>query len=103
MLGGVDLNDWADEGDPVRAEIRLLPVVQRLASDPAAADRILGRDLALRLRAFEQNRELGTEALRSLLADLSAIDPNAAPADRASTEDTKPTAPTIDRIPPVEW
>jgi hypothetical protein len=105
MLGGVDLNDWAEEGDLVRAEIRLLPVVQRLAADPAAADRVLGHDLALRLRAFEQNQELGVEALRSLFADLKAVDPasvHGAPAD-TSVESSKPAAATIDRIPRVDW
>ena len=33
MLGSADLQDWADEGDLVRAEIRLLPIVARFASD----------------------------------------------------------------------
>jgi hypothetical protein len=36
MLGCVDLQDWADEGDLVLAEIRLLRVVAalRLIPDP---------------------------------------------------------------------
>jgi len=45
MLGSADLRDWADEGDLVRAEIRLLPVVARFASDLGSAQITLGNDL----------------------------------------------------------
>jgi hypothetical protein len=70
MLGPVDLEDWADEDDLVRAQIRLLPVVHRFASDPGLMRIILGNDISGRLRAFIKGRELSVEALRRLLADL---------------------------------
>jgi hypothetical protein len=70
MLGPVDLQHWADEDDVVRAEIRLLPVVHRFASDPGLMRIILGNDIAGRLRAFNKGRDLDMEALRRLLADL---------------------------------
>jgi hypothetical protein len=78
MLGSADLQDWADEGDLVRAEIRLLPVVARFASDPGPAQITLGNDLSGRLRAFMSGRDLNAEALRCLLADLVVAGGNAA-------------------------
>ena len=74
MLGFADLQDWADEGDLVRAEIRLLPIVARFASDRAPTQMTLGNDLSGRLRAFIEGRELKVDALRCLLADLIAAD-----------------------------
>jgi hypothetical protein len=70
MLGAVDLQHWADEDDLVRAEIRLLPVVHRFASDPGLMRIILGNDISGRLRAFNKGRDLNMEALRRLLSDL---------------------------------
>jgi hypothetical protein len=70
MLGPADLRDWADEDDLVRAEIRLLPVVRRFASDPGLMRIILGNDISGRVRAFVKGRELSVEALHRLLADL---------------------------------
>jgi hypothetical protein len=70
MLGGVDLMDWAEESDLVRAEIRLLPVVDRFKSDPGLMRIILGNDLSDPLREFIKGRDLNLEALRCLLADL---------------------------------
>lgn len=70
MLGGVDLIDWVDEADLLRAEIRLLPVVERFASDPGLMRLILGNDLSGRIRAFKRGRDLSVEALRQLRADL---------------------------------
>jgi hypothetical protein len=70
MLGPADLRDWADEDDLVRAEIRLLPVVRRFASDPGLMRIILGNDISGRVRAFMKGRELSVEALQRLLADL---------------------------------
>jgi hypothetical protein len=72
MLGYADLQDWADEGDLVRAEIRLLPVVSRFLSDPGLAEMTLGDDLSGRLRGFIAGRELNIEVLNGLLADLRA-------------------------------
>ena len=91
MLGGVDLTGWADEGDLVRAEIRLLPIVQRFTSESGVMQKILGHDLSLRLRAFNQGRNLNVDALRRLLADLVL-------ADRSP-----PPEATIDRISRVDW
>jgi hypothetical protein len=70
MLGPADLQDWTDEGDLVRAEIRLLPIVARFASDLGPTQLTLGNDLSGRLRAFMRGRGLNVEALRRLLADL---------------------------------
>jgi hypothetical protein len=70
MLGYADLKDWADEGDLVRAEIRLLPVIARFASDPGSTQITLGNNLSGRLRAFMRGRDFNVEALRCLLADL---------------------------------
>ncbi|MGO9702115.1 MAG: hypothetical protein ACLPX7_22960 [Xanthobacteraceae bacterium] len=70
MLGGVDLIDWADEADLLRAEIRLLPVVERFASNPGLMRLILGNELSGRLRAFTKGRDLSVEALSQLRADL---------------------------------
>jgi hypothetical protein len=70
MLGPADLRDWAEEDDLVRAEIRLLPVVRRFASDPGLMRIILGNDISGRMRAFLKGRELSVEALQRLLADL---------------------------------
>jgi hypothetical protein len=70
MLGPADLRDWAEEDDLVRAEIRLLPVVRRFASDPGLMRIILGNDISGRVRAFVKGRELSVEALHRLLADL---------------------------------
>jgi hypothetical protein len=70
MLGADDLNDWADEGDLERAEIRLLPLARRFASEPGVTQEILGNDLSLRLRAFNQGQNLNVEALRRLFYDL---------------------------------
>lgn len=70
VLGGVDLIDWADEADLLRAEIRLLPVVERFASDPGLMRLILGNDLSGRLRTFKKGQDLSVEALRQLRADL---------------------------------
>ena len=72
MLGYADLQDWADEGDLVRAEIRLLPVVARFLSDPGLAEMTLGDDLSGRLRGFVAGRDLNIEVLSCLLADLRA-------------------------------
>jgi hypothetical protein len=82
MLGNADLQDWADEGDVVRAEIRLLPVIARFASDPAPMEIILGNDLSGRLRAFIKGRNLNVVALRCLLADLKEAGRSAAPEGR---------------------
>lgn len=70
MLGGVDLQAWAEEGDLERAEIRLLPIVTRFASEPSLTQKILGSELSQRLRAFNQGPNLNAEALRGLLDDL---------------------------------
>jgi hypothetical protein len=90
MLGGVDLRDWAEEGDLLRAEIRLLPVMRRIASDPSVTQKILSNDLALRLRAFNDGRDLDIESLRCLFADLVLV------------EGSPPLEATIDRISRVE-
>ena len=82
MLGCVDLQDWADEGDLVRAEIRLLRVVARFASDPGPAQKILGNDLSGRLRAFVKGGNLNFEALCRLLDDLREADRSTAPEGR---------------------
>jgi hypothetical protein len=70
VLGGVDLQVWADEGDLERAEIRLLPIVTKFSSEPDLTSKILGSDLSRRLRAFNQGLNLNAEALRGLLDDL---------------------------------
>jgi hypothetical protein len=70
MLGGVDLIDWVDEADLLRAEMRLLPIVERFRSDPGLMRLILGNDLSGRLRAFTKGRDLSVDALRQLRADL---------------------------------
>jgi hypothetical protein len=82
MLGNVDLQNWADEGDLVRAEIRLLRVVARFASDPGPTQIILGNDLSGRLRAFVKGGNLNVEALRPLLDDLKEADRSTAPEGR---------------------
>jgi hypothetical protein len=82
MLGCVDLQDWADEGDLVRAEIRLLRVVARFAADPGPTQIILGNDLSGRLRAFVKGGNLNVEALCCLLADLREADRSTAPEGR---------------------
>jgi hypothetical protein len=74
MLSCADLQDWADEDDLARAEIRLLPVVARFASDPGSTQIILGNDLSGRLRAFIEGWNFNVEALRCLLADLREAD-----------------------------
>lgn len=70
MLGSVDLQAWSDEGDLERAEIRRLPIVTQFASEPGLASKILGSDLARRLRAFSQRLNLNAEALLAFLDDL---------------------------------
>ena len=88
MLGGVDLIDWADEADLLRAEIRLLPVVERFASDPGLMRLILGNDLSGRLRTFKKGQDLSVEALRQLRADLimaSKPPPPEAPTTKPAT------------------
>jgi hypothetical protein len=77
MLGAVDLQDWADEGDLVRAEIRLLPAAARFASGSGPAHIVLEGDLSGRLRAFMSGRDLNVEALRRL-ADLTVAGGGAA-------------------------
>ena len=72
MLGSADLQDWADEGDLVRAEIRLLPIVAPFASDRGPIQMTLGNDLSGRLRAFIKGQDLKVDALHRLLADLIA-------------------------------
>jgi hypothetical protein len=79
MLSVADLQDWADEGDLMRAEIRLLPIVARFASGPELANTTLGNDLSGRLRAFIEGRDLNVEALQCLLADLIVADRSATP------------------------
>jgi hypothetical protein len=91
MLGPIDLRDWAEDADVVRAEIRLLPVVQRIASDPSIIQKTLGNDLALRWQAFNEGRNLDVESLRRLFAELVLI-------DRSPTLEA-----TIDKISHVEW
>jgi hypothetical protein len=91
MLGGVDLRGWDDEGDAVRAEIRLLPIVGRFASEPDTILKMLGKDLSLRLRAFNRGDAMDVAALRALHADL--IVANASPSPEA----------TIDKISQVDW
>jgi hypothetical protein len=91
MLGEVDLRGWDDEGDLVRAEIRLLPVVHRFSSEPDLIQKALGKDLWRRLCAFNDGQDLDVQVLRELHADLLAA--NSSPASEA----------TIDRILPVEW
>lgn len=74
MLSWADLEHWADEDDMVRAEVRLLPIVARFASDPGSTELVLGNDLSGRLRAFIKGRTFNVEALRCLLADLREAD-----------------------------
>ena len=83
VLGGVDLVDWADEGDLERAAVRILPVVGQFMTDPGLMRTILGNDLSGRLRAFIEGRNLTVEALRNLLSDLilASVPPSAESAD----------------------
>ena len=71
MLGPNDILDWGEyDGDRLRAEIRLLPLVRRFRAEPRPVAAILGRELLARLRAFDRNADLAPEQLRVLLADL---------------------------------
>jgi chromosome partitioning protein len=83
VLGGVDLVDWADEGDLERAAVRILPVVGQFISNPSLMRIILGNDLSGRLRAFIEGRDLTVETLRKLLSDLilASVRPSAESAD----------------------
>jgi hypothetical protein len=113
LLGEVDLRDWAEDGDLVRAEIRLLPIVNRFAADPDALEKILGNNLSQRLREFILGRAQNVDALRGLLADLRDADgsppakesEDAIPprAEKAADEISQPAGATIDRIARVDW
>jgi hypothetical protein len=71
MLGPNDIDDWViDEGDRLRAEIRLLPVVLWFRRDPKPAAAHLGKDLAARLRGFARNSDMPLGYLGALLDDL---------------------------------
>ena len=66
MLGQNDIDDWTtSEEDRLRAEIRLLKVVQAYRASPGVAGRRLGRSLAGRLARFQRDACLlaGTSAL----------------------------------------
>lgn len=71
MLGPADIADWdEDEADRLRAEIRLLPIMRRMAAEPDAARRTLGAALAERLESFRRDARLPAQELRNLLDDL---------------------------------
>jgi hypothetical protein len=71
MLGPADIADWdEDEADRLRAEIRLLPIVRRMTSEPDAARQSLGAALAERLDSFRRDARRPAQELRSLLHDL---------------------------------
>lgn len=71
MLGPADIADWdEDEADRLRAEIRLLPIMRRMAAEPDAARGTLGAALAERLDAFRRDARRPAHELRGLLDDL---------------------------------
>ncbi len=75
MLGPADIADWdEDEADRLRAEIRLLPILRRMAADPRAARAALGRPLAARVESFRRNARRPAHELRRLLDDLRAVE-----------------------------
>ena len=74
MLGPNDIDDWqGDEADRLRAEIRLLPIVQWFRRDPKAAGKHIDRALATRLRKFSRDSGLPHAELAALLQDLRAV------------------------------
>jgi hypothetical protein len=74
MLGPNDIDDWLiDEDDRLRAEIRLLPVVQWFRRDPRGAVKCLDRALAARLRKFSSKSGLPPAELPTLLHDLRTV------------------------------
>lgn len=76
MLGPNDIDDWTtSEEDLLRAEIRLLRVVQSYRAAPAVAGRRLGRSLSDRLARFQRDASAPSGELRALLADLRALEP----------------------------
>lgn len=71
MLGQNDIDDWTtSEEDRLRAEIRLLKVVQAYRASPGVAGRQLGRSLAGRLARFQRDAWAPSAELRALLEDL---------------------------------
>ncbi|MFO1135595.1 MAG: hypothetical protein U1E30_10460 [Rhodoblastus sp.] len=71
MLGPADIADWdGDEADRLRAEIRLLPIMRRMSSEPDAVRETLGDGLAARLDAFRRDARRPAPELRALLHDL---------------------------------
>ena len=71
MLGPADIADWnEDEADRLRAEIRLLPIMRRMASEPDATREFLGAMLAERLESFRRDARRPAHELRRLLDDL---------------------------------
>ena len=71
MLGQNDIDDWTtSEEDRLRAEIRLLKVVQAYRASPGVAGRRLGRSLAGRLARFQRYAWAPSAELRALLEDL---------------------------------
>lgn len=71
MLGPADIADWdEDEADRLRAEIRLLPIMRRMAAEPDAARETLGAALAGRLKSFRRDACRPAHELRGLLDDL---------------------------------
>ena len=68
MLGQNDIDDWTtSEEDRLRAEIRLLKVVQAYRASPGVAGRRLGRSLAGRLARFQRVAWAPSAELRALL------------------------------------
>lgn len=73
MLGPNDIEDWTmSEEDRLRAEIRLLRVVQTYRVAPRDVRRRLGAALAARLARFERDKMALTGELDALLRDLRA-------------------------------
>ena len=71
MLGPVDIEDWLScDEDRLRAEIRLIPVVQRFSKQPTDVSREVGRDMARRLDDFNRRFDQSVCELDRLLADL---------------------------------
>jgi len=74
MLGPADIADWGDDDcDRLRAEIRLLPIMRRLAAEPGAAHAALGGALAARLDAFRRDARLPHDELRRLRDELDTV------------------------------
>ena len=76
MLGPVDIEDWsAGEEERLRAEIRLLPLVQRFNRQPQQVAREIGRDMARRLEDFAARFDQPVKELDALLTDLKRTRP----------------------------